>query len=54
MTKTLAKEWGRLKVCVNCVGFGLVETRLAQLRQQHRDLDAAIESLMTRPFKSEV
>jgi 3-oxoacyl-[acyl-carrier protein] reductase len=28
MTKTLAKEWGRLKVCVNCVGFGLVETRL--------------------------
>lgn len=28
MTKTLAKEWGRLKVCVNCVGFGLIETRL--------------------------
>lgn len=28
MTKSLAKEWGRLKVCVNCVGFGLVETRL--------------------------
>ena len=28
LTKSLAKEWGRLKVCVNCVGFGLVETRL--------------------------
>lgn len=28
MTKTLAKEWGRLKVCVNCVGFGLIDTRL--------------------------
>lgn len=28
MTKTLAKEWGRMKVCVNCVGFGLIETRL--------------------------
>jgi len=28
MTKTLAKEWGRFKVCVNCVGFGFIETRL--------------------------
>ena len=28
LTKSLAKEWGRFKVCVNCVGFGLVETRL--------------------------
>jgi 3-oxoacyl-[acyl-carrier protein] reductase len=28
MTKTLAKEWGRLKVCVNCVAFGFIETRL--------------------------
>lgn len=31
MTKTLAKEWGRLKVCVNCVGFGLIDTRLTSL-----------------------
>ncbi len=30
MTKTLSKEWGRLKVCVNCVAFGLVETRLTK------------------------
>jgi 3-oxoacyl-[acyl-carrier protein] reductase len=30
MTKTLAKEWGRLKVCVNCVAFGFIETRLTQ------------------------
>ncbi|MDO9361581.1 MAG: SDR family NAD(P)-dependent oxidoreductase, partial [Sphingopyxis sp.] len=28
MTKTLAKEWGRIKVCVNCVAFGFIETRL--------------------------
>jgi 3-oxoacyl-[acyl-carrier protein] reductase len=28
MTKTLAKEWGRLKVNVNCVAFGYIETRL--------------------------
>ncbi|TDF80752.1 SDR family NAD(P)-dependent oxidoreductase [Pseudomonas sp. H9] len=28
MTKTLAKEWGRLKVNVNCIAFGHIETRL--------------------------
>ncbi|MBO9355740.1 SDR family oxidoreductase [Bordetella petrii] len=28
MTKTLAKEWGRLKVNVNAVAFGHIETRL--------------------------
>ena len=27
-TKTLCKEWGRYKVNVNCVAFGLIETRL--------------------------
>ena len=30
MTKTLAKEWGRYKVNVNCVAFGLIRTRLTQ------------------------
>lgn len=29
MTKVLAKEWGRLKVNVNCVAFGLIRTRLS-------------------------
>ncbi len=28
MTKTLAKEWGRLAVTVNCVAYGLIGTRL--------------------------
>ena len=28
MTQTLAKEWGRLNVTVNCVAFGLIKTRL--------------------------
>ena len=28
LTKTLAKEWGRYKVNVNCVAFGLIETRM--------------------------
>lgn len=31
MTKTLSKEWGRFKVCVNCVAFGFIETRLTQI-----------------------
>jgi 3-oxoacyl-[acyl-carrier protein] reductase len=30
MTKTLAKEWGRYNVTVNCVSFGLIHTRLTQ------------------------
>ena len=30
LTKTLAKEWGRLKVNVNCVAFGWIETRLTE------------------------
>jgi 3-oxoacyl-[acyl-carrier protein] reductase len=32
-TKTLCKEWGRYKVNVNCVAFGLIETRLNQPRE---------------------
>lgn len=34
MTKTLSKEWGRYKVCVNCVAFGLIETRLTSLTEE--------------------
>ncbi len=30
LTMTLAKEWGRLKVNVNCVAFGLIMTRLTE------------------------
>ncbi len=30
LTRTLAKEWGRYNVTVNCVGFGIIETRLTQ------------------------
>lgn len=30
MTRTLCKEWGRYKVNVNCVAFGLIETRLTR------------------------
>jgi 3-oxoacyl-[acyl-carrier protein] reductase len=30
LTKVVAKEWGRYNINVNCVGFGLIETRLIQ------------------------
>ena len=30
MTKTLAKEWGRYLVNVNCVAFGLIQTRMTE------------------------
>jgi 3-oxoacyl-[acyl-carrier protein] reductase len=31
MTRSLAKDWGRYNVTVNCVAFGLIETRLTQV-----------------------
>jgi 3-oxoacyl-[acyl-carrier protein] reductase len=30
MTKTLAKEWGRYRVNVNCVAFGFIHTRMSR------------------------
>ena len=29
MTQTMAREWGRYRVNVNCIAFGIIETRLA-------------------------
>jgi 3-oxoacyl-[acyl-carrier protein] reductase len=33
LTKTLAKEWGRLNIQVNAVAFGFIETRLTQAKE---------------------
>jgi 3-oxoacyl-[acyl-carrier protein] reductase len=30
LTRTLAKEWGRLNTTVNCVAYGLIKTRLTE------------------------
>lgn len=40
ITKTLAKEWGRYNVTVNCVAFGHIETRLTQ---PYKDAPPTIE-----------
>jgi len=40
LTKTLAKEWGPLKVNVNAVAFGFVETRLTQAKEKGETVKA--------------
>ncbi|MCC5859072.1 MAG: SDR family oxidoreductase [Ectothiorhodospiraceae bacterium] len=39
LTKTLAKEWGRMKVNVNCVAFGYIETRLTEATDEKKQID---------------
>ena len=34
MTKTMAKEWGRYHVNVNCVAYGAIDTRLIQVKKK--------------------
>lgn len=36
LTMTLAKEWGRMDVTVNCVAFGFIETRLTEATTQEK------------------
>ncbi len=36
LTMTLAKEWGRMAVTVNCVAFGFIETRLTEATTQEK------------------
>ena len=38
LTKTLAKEWGRYNVQVNCVCFGYMDTRLTAAKEQAEKL----------------
>jgi 3-oxoacyl-[acyl-carrier protein] reductase len=42
LTRTMCKEWGRYKVNVNCVAFGLINTRLTQpIEVQQKTIDVA-------------
>jgi 3-oxoacyl-[acyl-carrier protein] reductase len=40
LTKTMAKEWGQLKINVNAVAFGFIETRLTQAKEKGETLKA--------------
>lgn len=53
LTKTLAKEWGRYKVNVNCVGFGFIETRLTQASEEKMTVkvDGGKEAAIGMPAK---
>lgn len=53
LTKTLAKEWGRYKVNVNCVGFGFIETRLTQASEEKMTVkvDGGKEAAIGMPSK---
>jgi 3-oxoacyl-[acyl-carrier protein] reductase len=44
LTKTIAKEWGPLKVNCNAVAFGFVETRLTQAKEKGETIKAAGDS----------
>ncbi|MGL4285846.1 MAG: SDR family NAD(P)-dependent oxidoreductase [Phreatobacter sp.] len=42
LTRTLCKEWGRYKVNVNAVAFGLIQTRLTEaIEAQQKTIDVA-------------
>jgi 3-oxoacyl-[acyl-carrier protein] reductase len=47
LTKTLAKEWGRYNVTVNCVAFGYIQTRMTQALNG----DAVVEKIGSRNVK---
>jgi len=51
LTRSLAKEWGRLNVNVNCVAFGLIETRLTQEAEQpiHIDIEGKSHAVGIKP-----
>jgi 3-oxoacyl-[acyl-carrier protein] reductase len=41
MTKTLAREWGRYRVNVNCVAFGFIQTRMTQPLGENQPVSVA-------------
>jgi 3-oxoacyl-[acyl-carrier protein] reductase len=46
MTKSLAKEWGRFKVNVNAVAFGMIETRLNSAKTPDNVISVGGEPVM--------
>jgi len=45
LTKTMSKEWGPFNVCVNCVAFGFIETRLTQAKEKGGVINAGDETV---------
>jgi len=49
LTKTMAKEWGRYNVTVNCVAFGYIETRMTKALApgEHGEIEVAGRHIKT-------
>jgi len=59
MTKTLAKEWGRYKVNVNAVAFGVIETRLtmsaageSKIKIEDREIEVGVSDQLMQVVKT--
>jgi 3-oxoacyl-[acyl-carrier protein] reductase len=57
LTRVLAKEWGRYNVNVNCVGFGLIETRLTEplgkaIEVHGREIKIGVQPAMLESVKA--
>jgi 3-oxoacyl-[acyl-carrier protein] reductase len=57
LTRVLAKEWGRYNVNVNCVGFGLIETRLIEplgktIEMHGREIKIGVQPSLLENVKS--
>lgn len=59
LTHVIAKEWGRYNVNVNCVGFGLIETRLIQpiaedstIEMKGREIKIGVQPAMLQGVKT--
>ena len=48
LTKSLAKEWGRHRVNVNCVAFGLIDTEMTRPDQDGKGMTPDARQAITR------
>lgn len=59
LTRTLCKEWGRYRVNVNCVAFGLIDTRLtapltestSRIQVEGREVPVGIQPALLQTFR---
>jgi 3-oxoacyl-[acyl-carrier protein] reductase len=54
MTKTLAKEWGRYKVNVNCVAFGFIKTAMTQPLAADGEREVGVPSELLEKLEREM